>query len=65
MGVLRRGSLLMEMLEQAPRWKVALGAARFRVMVEGLGDRTGKIARRSLKLWLAGAESMQRSVCKR
>ena len=55
----------MEMLEQAPRWKVALGAARFRVMVEGLRDGTGKIARGSLKLWLAGAERMQRSVCKR
>ena len=55
----------MGMLEQAPRWKVALGGVRFRVMVEGLRDRTGKIARRSLKLWLAGAESMQRSVCKR
>jgi hypothetical protein len=55
----------MRMLQQAPGWKVALGAARFRVMVEGLRDRTGKIARRSLKLMLAGAESMQRSVCNR
>jgi len=47
----------MGMLEQTPGWKVALGAARFRVMVEGLRDRTGKIAPRSLKLMLAGAEA--------
>jgi hypothetical protein len=55
----------MGMLEQAPGWKVALGAPRSRVMVEGLRDRTGKIARRSLKLMLAGAESIRRSACKR
>jgi hypothetical protein len=44
------------MLEQAPGWKVAFGA-RFRVMVEGPRDEIGKIARRSLKLMLAGAEA--------